>query len=257
MKKQTKKPTTQQGWSEKKKNIVTVAVLLAFLAVIGVICGIAIGCGESSKGDPETTTETTTETTMETLDPITCGYEESASVTDYVCMTVQYVNSKGQLATGDIVVHLRADVAPITVANFQKLVGNGFYNGLTFHRVVSDFMIQGGDPDGDGTGGSSQTIKGEFSDNGVDNPLKHTRGVISMARSQSYNSASSQFFIMHQTTSSLDGSYAAFGEVCFGMETVDGIAGTAVTYNSSFEKSQPLNAPKILKAYFVTVPESK
>lgn len=253
MKKQAKKPAAQPGWSEKKKNIVTVAVLLAFLAVIGAICGIAIGCSGSNDGAPETTTEAT----MEKLDPITCGYEESATTTDYVCMTVQYVNSKGQLATGDIVVHLRADAAPITVANFQKLVGDGFYNGLTFHRVVSGFMIQGGDPQGNGTGGSSQTIKGEFSENGVNNPLKHKRGVISMARSNSYNSASSQFFIMHQEASNLDGNYAAFGEVCFGMETVDGIAGTAVTYNSSFEKSQPLNAPKILKAYFVTVPESK
>ena len=111
---------------------------------------------------------------------------------------------------GSIKLKLDANTAPITVSNFVGLANDSFYNGLTFHRIIKGFMIQGGDPNGDGTGGSKETIKGEFSSNGVDNPLKHTRGVISMARSQSNDSASSQFFIMQEDTSSLDGQYAAF-----------------------------------------------
>lgn len=124
---------------------------------------------------------------------------------------------------GDIVVELYADIAPITVSNFSELVENQFYDGLTFHRIISGFMIQGGDPKGNGTGGSEKKIKGEFSSNGFSNGLKHTRGVISMARSADPNSASSQFFIMHQDAPHLDGQYAAFGKVISGMETVDAI----------------------------------
>lgn len=155
---------------------------------------------------------------------------------------------------GKIVAELYPEVAPITVNNFVSLVSKGFYDGLIFHRVISGFMIQGGDPNGDGYGGAADTIKGEFSSNGIDNPLKHTRGVISMARSSDPDSASSQFFIMHGTSSSLDGDYAAFGEVVFGVETVDGIAGTAVNYSTSGEKSVPLHKPVILKACFVNAP---
>ena len=125
---------------------------------------------------------------------------------------------------GLIKVELNADEAPITVTNFVKLAKEGFYDGLTFHRIINGFMIQGGDPEGNGTGGSDETIKGEFSANNVDNILKHTRGAISMARSQDYDSASSQFFIVHQTTTSLDGQYAVFGYVYEGMDVVDKIA---------------------------------
>ena len=114
---------------------------------------------------------------------------------------------------GTIVAELYADTAPITVANFLSLVDSGFYDGLTFHRIISGFMIQGGDPNGNGTGGSSQRIKGEFSANGVQNDLKHTRGVLSMARSSAMDSASSQFFIMHADAPHLDGQYAAFGKI--------------------------------------------
>lgn len=124
---------------------------------------------------------------------------------------------------GSIKVELDADVAPITVTNFMKLVEEGFYDGLTFHRVISGFMIQGGDPDGNGTGGSGTTITGEFSMNTIKNDISHTRGVISMARSANMNSASSQFFIMHQDATQLDGQYAAFGHVTEGMEIVDQI----------------------------------
>ena len=138
---------------------------------------------------------------------------------------------------GTITVGLDANAAPITVENFKKLVNEGFYDGLTFHRIISNFMIQGGDPNGDGTGGSSQTIKGEFISNGVNNTLKHTRGAISMARSQSNDSASSQFFIVHQTSDSnsrsLDGKYACFGYVTEGMEVVDKICESVKTTDSN------------------------
>ncbi len=125
---------------------------------------------------------------------------------------------------GTIELELFPEVAPITVKNFLSLVKSDFYNGLTFHRVISGFMIQGGDPLGNGTGGSKEKIKGEFSINGIDNPLMHTRGVISMARSMFPDSASSQFFIMHQDAPHLDGAYAAFGVVTKGIEVVDKIA---------------------------------
>lgn len=124
---------------------------------------------------------------------------------------------------GTIYAEIDADTAPITVTNFVNLCKNHFYDGLTFHRIIKDFMIQGGDPNGDGTGGSKKTIKGEFSDNGVENPLKHTRGALSMARSQNNDSASSQFFIVQKTASHLDGQYAVFGYVYEGMDIVDKI----------------------------------
>lgn len=125
---------------------------------------------------------------------------------------------------GTIKLELDPTYAPISVDNFLTLAESGFYDGLTFHRIIDGFMIQGGDPKGDGTGGSETKIKGEFSANGVENPLSHKRGVISMARSNAYDSASSQFFIMHKDTPSLDGQYAAFGVVTEGMEVVDAIA---------------------------------
>ena len=120
-----------------------------------------------------------------------------------------------------IVITLYPDIAPITCENFENLVSEGFYNGLTFHRVVDDFMAQGGDPQGTGMGGSENKIKGEFSSNGVENTLSHKRGIVSMARSSDPDSASSQFFICYTDCSFLDGNYAAFGEVTQGMEVVD------------------------------------
>ena len=128
---------------------------------------------------------------------------------------------------GTIEVELDADQAPITVTNFAKLVKEGFYDGLTFHRIISGFMIQGGDPEGTGMGGSDETIKGEFSSNGVENSIKHTRGTISMARSQDPDSASSQFFIVQSDSTFLDGDYAAFGKVTEGMDIVDEICKNA------------------------------
>ena len=128
---------------------------------------------------------------------------------------------------GTITVELDGDAAPITVQNFMDLSNAGFYDGLTFHRIISGFMMQGGDPNGNGTGGSENTIKGEFSANGVENPLSHTRGAISMARAQAPDSASSQFFICHADSTFLDGQYACFGYVTDGMDVVDAVCEAA------------------------------
>lgn len=129
---------------------------------------------------------------------------------------------------GTIKVELDADTAPITVTNFVNLANDKFYNGLTFHRIIENFMIQGGDPKGNGTGGSDKNIKGEFQNNGINNSISHTRGTISMARSADYNSASSQFFIVQKDSPHLDGDYAGFGHVTEGMEIVDKICQDAV-----------------------------
>lgn len=146
---------------------------------------------------------------------------------------------------GMIKLELDETAAPVTVANFTKLVKAGFYDGLTFHRIIPGFMIQGGDPAGNGTGGSKETIKGEFQSNGVKNPIKHTRGVISMARAQDPNSASSQFFIMHADAPHLDGMYAAFGHVVEGMDVVDKIAGVKTDF-----RDKPLS-PVVMKKVYI------
>lgn len=166
--------------------------------------------------------------------------EESAEPTNYVRMDMK--------DGGSIVIELMPDGAPITVANFQKLVKEKFYDGLTFHRAVPGFVIQGGDPKGDGTGGSKETIKGEFLNNGVFNPIKHKRGVISMARSNDMNSASSQFFIVldSKAGSALNDKYAAFGRVIYGMDEVDRIAALPTIQETIQDK------PVIEKAYFIT-----
>ena len=150
------------------------------------------------------------------------------------------------MENGDVIkAELYPDIAPISVNNFISLVSKGFYNGLIFHRVIRGFMIQGGDPEGTGCGGPGYSIKGEFAANGVENNLKHTDGVLSMARSMAPNSAGSQFFIMHKTSPHLDGSYAAFGKVIEGMETVNKIAETPTDYSD-----RPL-ADQIMKSVTV------
>lgn len=144
-----------------------------------------------------------------------------------------------------IKLELDEKAAPITVANFTKLVKEGFYDGLTFHRIIKGFMIQGGDPLGNGTGGSKETIKGEFATNGVNNPISHKRGVISMARAMDPDSASSQFFIMHADGEYLDGQYAAFGHVVEGMETVDEIASVPTGFQDRPKK------PVVIKRIYI------
>ena len=150
------------------------------------------------------------------------------------------------MENGDVMkAELYPEIAPNTVNNFISLVQNGFYDGLIFHRVIRGFMIQGGDPNGDGTGGSEENIKGEFSNNGVDNDISHTRGTISMARASDPDSASSQFFIMHKDAPHLDGGYAAFGKVVDGMDAVDEIADTEVDWND-----KP-TTPQVMKRVYI------
>ena len=155
---------------------------------------------------------------------------------------------KIEMNNGDkIIVKLMPEVAPITCANFTKLVAEGFYDGLIFHRVISGFMVQGGDPTGTGYSGSKDTIKGEFTMNGVNNTLSHKRGVISMARSNNPNSASSQFFICHADALFLDGQYASFGEVVEGIEGVDHIASVACDYNDKPREDQIMKKVSFVK----------
>ena len=150
------------------------------------------------------------------------------------------------MENGDVIkLELDHEAAPITCENFEKLVNDHFYDGLTFHRVIPGFMIQGGDPAGNGTGGPGWSIKGEFLANGVPNPIKHTRGVISMARSMMPNSAGSQFFIMHKDAPHLDGQYAAFGHVVEGIEAVDRIAEVETDY-----RDKPIE-PVIIKSIVI------
>ena len=151
-----------------------------------------------------------------------------------------------EMENGDVIkAELYPDIAPNTVRNFISLVNKGFYNGLIFHRVIEGFMIQGGCPDGNGMGGPGYSIKGEFAQNGFDNDLKHTPGVLSMARAMHPDSAGSQFFIMHKTSPHLDGAYAAFGKVIEGLDVVDKIAQTPTDY-----RDRPMT-PQVMKAVTV------
>ncbi len=195
------------------------------------------GCGKE-----EIKIEVMKEGTMENI-----KFKQTEEVTENVKITME---------NGDmIILELYKDIAPISVENFQKLVKEDFYNGLIFHRVIKDFMIQTGDPLGNGTGGSDETIKGEFSLNGVENNLSHERGVISMARKgavpdteETMNSASSQFFIVHEDSTFLDGNYAAFGKVIAGMDTVDKIASVSTGTNDL-----PSEEQKMISVDFVEI----
>lgn len=186
--------------SNVKKKIVLLAMLVLLMGAI------SIGCSKEKKTDN--------------------SKDDSGILTEKNIKNLQKGKHHAEIEVkdyGTIKVELDADVAPISVTNFMNLAKDKFYDGLTFHRIISGFVIQGGDPEGNGTGGSERCIKGEFSSNGVKNKLSHTRGAISMARSSENDSASSQFFIMHQDNTRLDGDYAVFGYVTEGMEVVDKI----------------------------------
>ena len=187
--------------------LIAAAVALVVLIIVGAVC---------VKNGP-TENANTIRTEYKEGELLTGTHYVEIEVKDYGTMTAE----------------LYADIAPITVTNFMKLVDKGFYNNLTFHRIITGFMIQGGDPLGNGRGGSDEQILGEFSANNVENELRHERGVLSMARSNAFNSASSQFFIMHADNSFLDGQYAAFGRVLTGMEVVDAICADARPYDSN------------------------
>jgi peptidyl-prolyl cis-trans isomerase B (cyclophilin B) len=183
---------------KKRSLVVILALALALTAALA-------GCGDKADTGSKTDANTKAES----------GTEEGDASGTAVIRVKDF---------GDITVELDAKQAPITVANFEKLVKAGFYNGLMFHRIIPGFMIQGGDPTGSGNGGSDKTIKGEFSKNGVENTISHERGVISMARKQDMDSASCQFFITNADSPHLDGQYAAFGRVTAGMDVVDKIS---------------------------------
>lgn len=209
----------------------------SFLLVLTVLVMGLSACG-SSKSD--TTSETKATKAPKATETADATKEPESKTTDTKGKHHAKIKVKNY---GTIEVELDGDTAPITVANFVKLVNEKFYDGLTFHRIMSGFMIQGGDPLGNGTGGSDETIKGEFSSNGVENNISHKRGVISMARSSDPDSASSQFFIMHQDADYLDGEYAAFGKVTKGMDVVDKICedATPTDGNGTIEKAdQPV-----------------
>ena len=225
--------------------------LLICILTVGLLA-MAAGCG-SSKEEKVPQSSTITGETAGTEAPAkeSSGAESTASKSEEQTAVYQGEQLTGKHHAeitvkdyGTIAVELDADNAPISVTNFVKLAEEGFYDGLTFHRIISGFMIQGGDPNGNGTGGSKETIKGEFSANGVDNPLKHTRGAISMARSSKSDSASSQFFIMHQDASHLDGQYACFGYVTDGIDVVDAIC-DAVQVEDRNGTVLPKNQPVI------------
>lgn len=190
------------------------------LASLGVASLCLAGCGSGASGAASTSAASASAVPSSSASScVTSASGEYASGTHHATIEVE--------GYGAIKLELDADVAPVTVANFAKLAGEGFYDGLTFHRIIEGFMVQGGDPNGNGTGGSDEKIVGEFSDNGHPNSISHVRGTISMARSQAYNSASSQFFIMQADTPSLDGQYAAFGHVTDGMDVVDAMCEAA------------------------------
>lgn len=190
------------------------------LASLGVASLCLAGCGSGASGAASTSAASASAVPSSSAPScVTSASGEYASGTHHATIEVE--------GYGAIKLELDADVAPVTVANFAKLAGEGFYDGLTFHRIIEGFMVQGGDPNGNGTGGSDEKIVGEFSDNGHPNSISHVRGTISMARSQAYNSASSQFFIMQADTPSLDGQYAAFGHVTDGMDVVDAMCEAA------------------------------
>lgn len=225
------------------KRIVTLFLVMA-LMVFGIT---ACNGADDNKSSLKTTGQTGAPSQTDSPAAAASGSSLSADM--------QEVIDKGETFTGKhhakikvknygtIRVELDADKAPITVTNFIKLAGQGFYDGLTFHRVISSFMIQGGDPLGNGMGGSDEPIKGEFKNNGVENDISHVRGTISMARSSAPDSASSQFFIMHQDAKYLDGDYAAFGKVTKGLKVVDKIcANTPVEDGNGtvLEENQPV-----------------
>lgn len=190
--------------------------LISIILMVALLSLCLTGCGDTRENADKSTAKTTKK-------------ESFAEKKDADTSNSQYLTGKHHAEIviaeyGKLELELDADVAPITVTNFVNLAKKGFYNGLTFHRIMSGFMIQGGDPNGDGTGGSEETIKGEFKSNGIENTMSHKRGVISMARTQNDpDSASSQFFIVQADSDFLDGDYAAFGKVTAGMDIVDKI----------------------------------
>ncbi len=214
-----------------------VVAVIAVMVIVGVVLAVQL-LSIDHTGEADMTAIQKEINSMKVAD-----FTETDEVTEYVKLTV-----KGH---GDIVIRLRADIAPLSAENFQNLVKTGHYNDTIFHRIMKGFMIQGGDPESGK--GSMDAIKGEFSENGVRNELQHIKGVISMARTNQPNSATSQFFICNDDArDSLDGKYAAFGYVVAGLEVVDSISDIEVTYSARGELSAPVETVMIEKVCFVT-----
>ena len=260
-----KAQATAAAAQESKRQTLIVCLVAVAVVLVAIILALVLGgVDKNTTTDGKETNPTTTapSTSASTTDPgklnadmtaikaeidsmEVVDFTETTETTEYVKLTIKHY--------GDVVIRLRSDIAPITVANFQSLVAKGFYNGLTFHRIMQGFMIQGGDPKGDGTGGSDTTIKGEFKINGVQNDLSHVAGVISMARkSMPYDSATSQFFICNADASaSLDGKYAGFGYVVAGLDVVLTVSEVEVKASASGENSVPVEPVVIEKICFV------
>ena len=213
--------------------------ILALLLALGLLLA---GC--KTKSEPAETKAFSMDDVKAEIDSKSVSdFTESSEPTDYVKLTIADY--------GELVLRLRPDIAPISVENFKGLVAKGYYDGKLFHRVYPGFMIQGGSEKGDGMPGSEPTIKGEFSANGVSNPLLHVRGVISMARATPKDSGSTQFFLMHADSDYLDGNYAAFGYIVAGLETVDNVCTVELTMNGR-ERSKPVTPVILESAAFVT-----
>ena len=232
----------------RRRTRTVVVIAAAVLVVCAILLGVILSGGDAAptadstestadtqekadSGETEDATESVIASEVETES--TSGMEDIPIYVDELDLDYVYYADIAVEGYGTITVQLDPEAAPITAANFVTLAVNGFYDGLTFHRIIEDFMMQGGDPNGDGTGGSGSTIVGEFTDNGYDNTLSHTRGAISMARSSAYDSASSQFFICHVDATALDGQYAVFGYVTDGMDIVDAICAAAQPTDSN------------------------
>jgi peptidyl-prolyl cis-trans isomerase B (cyclophilin B) len=216
-------------------------LLIMFLAALMVVTtALPTGCQTSATTGTSGTSVTTTDVQPTNLADLH-GYVRSDDETLFVAITTDQDEEA-------IIIQLYPEKAPVTVANFQKLVGKGFYDGLTFHRVVDSYLIQGGDPSGNGSGGPGYTIKGEFTSNGVENDLRHVRGTVSMARTDKPDTAGSQFFICQKAIDSLDGDYAAFGKVIEGMTVVDRIAAVP---NSGSPSNRPTEKQVMKEVFFV------
>ena len=260
-----KAQATAAAAQESKRQTLIVCLVAVAVVLVAIILALVLGGVDKNTTTDGKETKPSTQTTApsaSTTDPgklnadmtaikaeidsmEVVDFTETTETTEYVKLTIKHY--------GDVVIRLRSDIAPITVANFQSLVAKGFYNGLTFHRIMQGFMIQGGDPKGDGTGGSDTTIKGEFKINGVQNDLSHIAGVISMARkSMPYDSATSQFFICNADASaSLDGKYAGFGYVVAGLDVILTVSEVEVKASASGENSVPVEPVVIEKICFV------
>ena len=237
----SKKKKQQEQQKKKERVLLVIAACAVACILLGTVISLVL---ERRQKQPVTSNSTAESAANAGADSVKLAVSaDEINTTHYADISIQDY--------GTVTVALDETAAPATVQNFIKLAEEGFYDGLTFHRIIDGFMMQGGDPNGNGTGGSDQTIKGEFSENGFDNPISHTRGAISMARSNNLNSASSQFFIVQQDSTFLDGQYAAFGFVTEGMDIVDRICEEAqpTDNNGSIAKDrQPVIESIVIRA---------